>query len=131
MSSPNMHLRDPLMYRVKYAEHHRTGDKWCIYPMYDFAHGQGDSIEGITHSVCTLEFEVHRPLYNWFIEKLDIFPSRQYEFARLNLTYTVMSKRRLLQLVEEKRSEERRVGKECVSTCRSRLSPEHTKKKTK
>src|SRR3546814_702280 len=77
MSSPNMHLRDPLMYRVKYAEHHRTGDKWCIYPMYDFAHGQGDSIEGITHSVCTLEFEVLRPLYNWFIEKLDIFPSRQ------------------------------------------------------
>src|SRR3546814_7258130 len=102
MSRLKMHLRDPLMYRVKYAEHHRTGDKWCIYPMYDFAHGQGDSIEGITHSVCNLEFEVHRPLYNLFIEKLDIFPSRQYEFARLNLTYTVMSKRRLLQLVEEK-----------------------------
>lgn len=101
MSSPNMHLRDPLMYRIKYAHHHRTGDKWCIYPMYDFAHGQSDSMEEITHSICTLEFEVHRPLYNWFIEKLCIFPSRQYEFARRNLSYTVMSKRKLLQLVNE------------------------------
>ncbi|MFM7104453.1 MAG: glutamine--tRNA ligase, partial [Flavobacteriales bacterium] len=101
MSSPNMHLRDPLMYRIKYAHHHRTGDKWCIYPMYDFAHGQSDSMEEITHSICTLEFEVHRPLYNWFIEKLGIFPSRQYEFARRNLSYTVMSKRKLLQLVNE------------------------------
>jgi glutaminyl-tRNA synthetase len=102
MASPNMHLRDPLMYRIKYAHHHRTGDKWCIYPMYDFAHGQSDSIENITHSICTLEFEVHRPLYEWFIEKLGIFPSKQYEFARLNLNYTVMSKRKLLQLVNEK-----------------------------
>ncbi len=102
MASPNMHLRDPLMYRIKYAHHHRTGDKWCIYPMYDFAHGQSDSIEQITHSICTLEFEVHRPLYNWFIEKLGIFPSRQYEFARRNLSYTVMSKRKLLQLVNER-----------------------------
>ncbi|GAB2788829.1 glutamine--tRNA ligase/YqeY domain fusion protein [Rhabdobacter roseus] len=102
MASPNMHLRDPLMYRIKFAHHHRTGDAWCIYPMYDFAHGQSDSIETITHSICTLEFIPHRPLYDWFIEKLDIFPSRQYEFARLNLTYTVMSKRKLLQLVNEK-----------------------------
>ncbi|MBL0339936.1 MAG: glutamine--tRNA ligase/YqeY domain fusion protein [Bacteroidetes bacterium] len=102
MASPNMHLRDPLMYRIKHAHHHRTGDKWCIYPMYDFAHGQSDSIEQITHSICTLEFEVHRPLYEWFIEKLGIFPSHQYEFARLNLNYTVMSKRKLLQLVNEK-----------------------------
>lgn len=102
MSSPNMHLRDPLMYRIKHAHHHRTGDAWCIYPMYDFAHGQSDSIENITHSMCTMEFEVHRPLYNWFIEKLGIFPSHQYEFARLNLSYTVMSKRMLLQLVNEK-----------------------------
>ncbi len=102
MASPNMHLRDPLMYRIKHAHHHRTGDKWCIYPMYDFAHGQSDSIENITHSICTLEFEVHRPLYDWFIEKLEIFPSHQYEFARLNLNYTVMSKRKLLQLVNEK-----------------------------
>ncbi|WP_343673474.1 glutamine--tRNA ligase/YqeY domain fusion protein [Chitinophaga sp.] len=98
----NMHMRDPLMYRIKHAHHHRTGDKWCIYPMYDFAHGQSDSIEGITHSVCTLEFIPHRALYNWFIAQLGIFPSRQYEFARLNLTYTVMSKRKLLQLVNEK-----------------------------
>ena len=105
MSSPNMQLRDPLMYRIKYAHHHRTGNKWCIYPMYDFAHGQSDSIEEITHSICTLEFEVHRPLYNWFIEKLGIFPSRQYEFARRNLSYTVMSKRKLLQLVNEKHVE--------------------------
>lgn len=102
MSSPNMHLRDPLMYRIKHAHHHRTGNEWCIYPMYDFAHGQSDSIENITHSICTLEFEVHRPLYEWFIEKLGIFPSKQYEFARLNLNYTVMSKRKLLQLVNEK-----------------------------
>jgi glutaminyl-tRNA synthetase len=99
MASPNMHLRDPLMYRIKHAHHHRTGDKWCIYPMYDFAHGQSDSIEEITHSICTLEFENHRPLYNWFIENLEIFPSRQIEFARLNLSYTIMSKRKLLQLV--------------------------------
>ncbi len=101
MASPNLLMRDPVIYRIKHAHHHRTGDKWCIYPMYDFAHGQSDSIENITHSVCTLEFIHHRPLYNWFIEKLEIFPSRQYEFARLNLTYTVMSKRRLLQLVNE------------------------------
>ena len=101
MASPNMQLRDPIIYRIKHAHHHRTGDAWCIYPMYDFAHGQSDSIEHITHSLCTLEFEVHRPLYEWFIEKLDIFPSRQIEFARLNLTYTVMSKRKLKQLVEE------------------------------
>ncbi|MCA0332356.1 MAG: glutamine--tRNA ligase/YqeY domain fusion protein [Bacteroidetes bacterium] len=101
MASPNMLMRDPVIYRIKHAHHHRTGDKWCIYPMYDFAHGQSDSIENITHSVCTLEFIHHRPLYNWFIEQLDIFPSKQYEFARLNLTYTVMSKRRLLQLVNE------------------------------
>lgn len=102
MASPNMHLRDPLMYRIKHAHHHRTGDKWCIYPMYDFAHGQSDSIENITHSICTLEFEVHKPLYNWFIEKLGIYPSRQFEFARRNISYTVMSKRKLLQLVNEK-----------------------------
>lgn len=101
MASPNMHLRDPLMYRIKHAHHHRTGDKWCIYPMYDFAHGQSDSIENITHSICTLEFEVHKPLYNWFIEKLKIYPSRQFEFARRNISYTVMSKRKLLQLVNE------------------------------
>jgi glutaminyl-tRNA synthetase len=102
MSSPNMQMRDPIMYRIKHAHHHRTGDAWCIYPMYDFAHGQSDSIEHITHSICTLEFVSHRPLYDWFIEKLEIFPSRQYEFARLNLNYTVMSKRKLLQLVNEK-----------------------------
>lgn len=101
MASPNMHLRDPLMYRIKHTAHHRTGTRWCIYPMYDFAHGQSDSIERITHSICTLEFAVHRPLYDWFIEQLDIFPSHQFEFARLNLNYTVMSKRRLLQLVKE------------------------------
>jgi len=101
MASPNMHLRDPVMYRIKHEHHHRTGDKWCIYPMYDFAHGQCDSIENITHSICTLEFEVHRPLYNWFIENLEIFPSHQFEFARLNMNYTVMSKRKLLQLVNE------------------------------
>ncbi len=101
MSSPNMHMRDPLMYRIRHAHHHRTGDKWCIYPMYDFAHGQSDSIEGITHSLCTLEFVSHRELYDWFINELDIFPSKQYEFARLNMTYTVTSKRKLLQLVNE------------------------------
>jgi len=102
LTSPNMHLRDPLMYRIKHTHHHRTGNDWCIYPMYDFAHGESDAIEEITHSVCTLEFVPHRPLYDWFIEKLEIFPSKQYEFARLNLNYTVMSKRKLLQLVEEK-----------------------------
>jgi glutaminyl-tRNA synthetase len=101
MASPNMQLRDPVIYRIKHAHHHRTGDAWCIYPMYDFAHGQSDSIENITHSICTLEFVPHRPLYDWFIEKLDIFPSKQYEFARLNLNYTVMSKRKLLQLVND------------------------------
>ena len=99
MSHPNMLFRDPLMYRIIHASHHRTGDKWCIYPMYDYAHGQCDSIENITHSICTLEFDVHRPLYDWFIDKLEIFPSHQYEFARLNLTYTVMSKRKLLELI--------------------------------
>ena len=102
LASPNMHLRDPLMYRIKHAHHHRTGNNWCIYPMYDFAHGQCDSIEEITHSICTLEIEVHRPLYEWFINELEIYPSRQFEFARLNLNYTVMSKRKLLQLVNEK-----------------------------
>ncbi len=101
MASPNMHMRDPLMYRIRHAHHHRTGDDWCIYPMYDFAHGQSDSIEGITHSLCTLEFVSHRELYDWFIQQLEIFPSKQYEFARLNLTYTVTSKRKLLQLVNE------------------------------
>jgi len=101
LANPNMHMRDPLMYRIKHAHHHRTGDDWCIYPMYDFAHGQSDSVEHITHSICTLEFIPHRDLYNWFIEKLEIFPSRQYEFARLNLNYTVMSKRKLLQLVND------------------------------
>ena len=101
LGSPNMHMRDPLLYRIKTAHHHRTGDKWCIYPMYDFAHGQSDSIENITHSVCTLEFIPHRALYDWCIEQLGIFPSHQYEFARLNMTYTVMSKRKLLQLVQE------------------------------
>lgn len=101
MASPNMLMRDPIIYRIKHAEHHRTGNKWCIYPMYDFAHGQSDSIESITHSICTLEYVSHRELYDWFIEKLKIFPSKQYEFARLNLTSTVMSKRKLLQLVNE------------------------------
>lgn len=100
MASPNMLLRDPLMYRIIHTDHHRTGNKWCIYPMYDYAHGQCDSLEKITHSICTLEFEVHRPLYEWFIRELEIFPSRQIEFARLNLTYTVMSKRKLLELVK-------------------------------
>lgn len=102
MAHPNMLLRDPVLYRIKHAHHHRTGDKWCIYPMYDFAHGQSDSIEKVTHSICTLEFVPHRELYNWLIEKLEIFPSHQYEFARRNLSYTVMSKRKLLQLVNEK-----------------------------
>ena len=101
MAHPNMHMRDPIMYRIINTHHHRTGNKWCIYPMYDYAHGESDSIEKITHSICTLEFDVHRPLYDWFIEKLEIFPSHQYEFARLNLSYTVMSKRKLLQLVKE------------------------------
>ncbi len=101
MAHPNMLMRDPLLYRIIHAKHHRTNDDWCIYPMYDYAHGQSDSIEQITHSICTLEFDVHRPLYDWFIEKLEIFPSKQYEFARLNLTYTVMSKRKLLELVKE------------------------------
>lgn len=100
MASPNMHLRDPIMYRILHAEHHRTGNQWVIYPMYDYAHGQSDSIEGITHSLCTLEFEVHRPLYDWFCKALDIHHPQQIEFARLNLNYTVMSKRKLLQLVE-------------------------------
>ncbi len=101
MAHTNMHMRDPILYRIKHAHHHRTGDTWCIYPMYDFAHGQSDSIEEVTHSICTLEFVPHRELYNWFIEKLEIFPSRQYEFARLNMTHTLMSKRKLLQLVNE------------------------------
>jgi glutaminyl-tRNA synthetase len=101
MAAPNMIMRDPLLYRIKFAHHHRTGDKWCIYPMYDFAHGQSDAIEKITHSICTLEFVPHRELYDWCIEKLGIYPSKQYEFARLNVNYTVMSKRKLLQLVNE------------------------------
>jgi glutaminyl-tRNA synthetase len=101
MAHPNLLMRDPIIYRIKHEHHHRTGDDWCIYPMYDFAHGQSDSIEHITHSICTLEFIHHRPLYDWFIEKLEIYPSHQYEFARRNLSYTVMSKRKLLQLVNE------------------------------
>lgn len=101
MASPNMHMRDPILYRIKHEHHHRTGDKWCIYPMYDFAHGQSDSIEGITHSLCSLEFRHHRPLYDWFIEKLGIFPSRQIEFARMNVGYMITSKRRLLKLVND------------------------------
>jgi glutaminyl-tRNA synthetase len=102
MASPNLNMRDPVMYRILHAEHHRTGDKWCIYPMYDYAHGQSDSIERVTHSMCTLEFEDHRPLYNWFIQQLGIFPSQQIEFDRLSLTYTLLSKRKLLRLVQEK-----------------------------
>ena len=102
MSSPNLNMRDPIMYRILHETHHRTGDKWCIYPTYDWAHGQSDSIEDITHSICTLEFEDHRPLYNWFLEQLAIHRPRQIEFARLNLTYTIMSKRKLLELVKEK-----------------------------
>jgi glutaminyl-tRNA synthetase len=101
MASPNLNMRDPVMYRILHAEHHRTGNKWCIYPLYDYAHGQSDSIEKVTHSMCTLEFEDHRPLYNWFIQQLGIFPSQQIEFDRLNLTYTLLSKRKLLQLVQE------------------------------
>jgi glutaminyl-tRNA synthetase len=101
MASPNINLRDPVMYRILHASHHRTGDKWCIYPMYDWAHGQCDSIEGVTHSICTLEFEDHRPLYDWFLEQLDVYRPQQIEFARLNLTYTVLSKRKLLTLVRE------------------------------
>ena len=101
MDSPNMQMRDPVLYRILHASHHRTGDAWCIYPMYDFAHGQSDSIERITHSICTLEFEVHRPLYDWFIREIGIYVPRQIEFARLNVTYTVMSKRKLLELVQE------------------------------
>ncbi|MFH0895279.1 MAG: glutamine--tRNA ligase/YqeY domain fusion protein [Bacteroidota bacterium] len=100
LASPNMHMRDPVLYRILHTDHHRTGNKWCMYPMYDYAHGQSDSIEKITHSICTLEFEVHRPLYEWFIQALEIFPSHQYEFARLNITYTVMSKRKLLEMVK-------------------------------
>jgi glutaminyl-tRNA synthetase len=101
MASPNLNMRDPVMYRILHAEHHRTGDKWCIYPMYDYAHGQSDSLEQVTHSMCTLEFDDHRPLYNWYIEQLGIFPSRQYEFDRLNVTYTLLSKRKLLILVQD------------------------------
>ncbi len=101
LASPNMHMRDPVIYRIKRQHHHRTGDTWCIYPMYDFAHGQSDSIEGITHSLCSLEFIHHRPLYDWFIHQLGIFPSRQIEFARMNVTYMITSKRRLMQLVNE------------------------------
>ena len=103
MASPNLNMRDPVMYRILHADHQRTGAKWCIYPMYDYAHGQSDSIEHVTHSICTLEFEDHRPLYNWFIEQLGIFPSQQIEFDRLGLTYTLLSKRKLLTLVQEKR----------------------------
>jgi glutaminyl-tRNA synthetase len=103
MASPNLNMRDPVMYRILHAHHHRTGSKWCIYPMYDYAHGQSDSLEKVTHSMCTLEFEDHRPLYNWFIQQLGIFPSQQIEFDRLNLTYTLLSKRKLLQLVQEGR----------------------------
>ncbi len=102
MSSPNMHMRDPIIYRIIHTSHHRTGDTWCIYPMYDFAHGQSDSIEKITHSICTLEFEVHRPFYDWLIQEIGIYAPRQIEFARLNLSYTVMSKRKLLELVQNK-----------------------------
>jgi glutaminyl-tRNA synthetase len=102
LASPNMHMRDPIIYRIKHAHHHRTGDAWSIYPMYDFAHGQSDAIENVTHSICTLEFIPHRELYDWFISNLELYPSHQYEFARLNLTYTIMSKRKLLQLVNDK-----------------------------
>ncbi len=102
MASPNMKMRDPLMYRIRHMSHYRTGDKWCIYPMYDFTHGQSDSIEGITHSICTLEFENNRELYDWFCDELDIYHPQQIEFARLNLSHTVMSKRLLLEMVEER-----------------------------
>ena len=101
MASPNLNMRDPVIYRILRATHHRTGDKWCIYPMYDFAHCLSDSIEGITHSICTLEFEDHRPLYDWFLDELNVYHPQQIEFARLNLSHTVMSKRKLLELVEE------------------------------
>ena len=101
MASPNLNMRDPVMYRILHAEHHRTGNKWCIYPMYDFTHGQSDSIERITHSICTLEFEDHRPLYDWYLEQLGIYHPQQIEFDRLNLTYTLLSKRKLLTLVQE------------------------------
>lgn len=103
MAAPNMLMRDPIMYRIIYCSHHRTGDQWCIYPMYDFTHGQSDYLEGITHSICTLEFEIHRPLYNWFLDQLTHteYRPRQIEFARRNLNYTVMSKRRLLELVQK------------------------------
>ena len=104
MASPNLNMRDPVMYRILHASHHRTGDEWCIYPMYDFAHGQSDSIEHVTHSMCTLEFADHQPLYRWYIEQLGIFPSQQIEFDRLNMTYTLLSKRKLLQLVQESMS---------------------------
>src|SRR5205823_7754055 len=103
MASPNLNMRDPVMYRILHATHHRTGDEWCIYPMYDYAHGQSDSIENVTHSMCSLEFADHQPLYNWYIEQLGIFPSRQIEFDRLSITYTLLSKRKLLQLVNERR----------------------------
>ena len=103
MASPNLNMRDPVMYRILHAAHHRTGDEWCIYPMYDYAHGQSDSIERVTHSMCTLEFTDHQPLYRWYIEQLGIFPSQQIEFDRLNITYTLLSKRKLLQFVQEKR----------------------------
>ena len=102
MAHPNLNMRDPVMYRIMHKEHYRAGNKWCIYPMYDWTHGQSDSLEGITHSICDVGFENHRPLYDWFIEQLGIFPSKQYEFGRLNLTFTVLSKRFLRQLVEEK-----------------------------
>jgi glutaminyl-tRNA synthetase len=102
MASPNLNLRDPIMYRILHAEHHRTGNQWCIYPMYDFAHGESDSIEGITHSICTLEFEDHRPLYDWYVEQLGIYHPQQIEFDRLNITYTLLSKRKLLALVQNK-----------------------------
>src|SRR5207248_638503 len=100
MASPNLNMRDPVLYRILRAHHHRTGDKWCIYPMYDYAHGQSDSIEKITHSICTLEFENHRPLYDWYLDQLGVYHPQQIEFARLNITYTVMSKRKLLELVK-------------------------------
>src|SRR6476620_10324522 len=102
MASPNLNMRDPVMYRILHAEHHRTGSRWCIYPMYDWAHGQCDSIEGVTHSICTLEFEDHRPLYDWYVDQLGVFHPQQIEFDRLNLTYTIMSKRKLLQLVQQR-----------------------------
>jgi glutaminyl-tRNA synthetase len=101
MASPNLNMRDPVMYRILHASHQRTGDEWCIYPMYDYAHGQSDSLERVTHSMCTLEFTDHQPLYRWYIEQLGIFPSQQIEFDRLNITYTLLSKRKLLQLVRK------------------------------